>query len=160
MKAKFILQSNLVWISWPLEGENIHPCVEMCRGTDFSHQGVKRGVSIRDRELIDPVLRGCARWYKFFRSLTLLSAMKAVQLLTIQKYNKCNSCIQKPNNIVHQFFSIDGNLNPFTFSFRGRQHNGSIMTLKERSKGITHLNSYNQMEPWQSTICAFLRDWK
>ena len=33
-----------------------------------------------------------------------------------------------------------------------------IMSLKERSKGITPLNSYNQMEHWQSTICAFLRD--
>ena len=33
-----------------------------------------------------------------------------------------------------------------------------IMTIKERSKGIIPLNSYNQMEPWQPTICAYLRD--
>ena len=39
-----------------------------------------------------------------------------------------------------------------------RKYLEGIMSLKERSKGITPLNSYNQMEPWQSTICAFLRD--
>ena len=33
-----------------------------------------------------------------------------------------------------------------------------IKTLEERSKGVIPLNSYNQMEPWQSTICAFLRN--
>ena len=33
-----------------------------------------------------------------------------------------------------------------------------IMTLKERSKGRIPLNSYNQMEPWQPTVYAFLRD--
>ena len=33
-----------------------------------------------------------------------------------------------------------------------------IMTLKEKSKGIIPLNNYNQMEPWQPTVYAFLRD--
>ena len=33
-----------------------------------------------------------------------------------------------------------------------------IMTIKERSKGVIPLNSYNQMEPWQPTICTYLRD--
>jgi hypothetical protein len=31
-----------------------------------------------------------------------------------------------------------------------------IETLKEKSKGIIPLNSFNQMEPWQPTIYAFL----
>ena len=39
-----------------------------------------------------------------------------------------------------------------------RKYLEGIMTLKERSKGITPLNAYNQMEPWQPTICAYLRD--
>ena len=33
-----------------------------------------------------------------------------------------------------------------------------IMTLKEKSKGIIPLNNYNQMEPWQPMVYAFLRD--
>ena len=33
-----------------------------------------------------------------------------------------------------------------------------IMTLKEKTKGITPFDAYNQMEPWQFTRRAFLRD--
>ena len=32
-----------------------------------------------------------------------------------------------------------------------------IETLKEKSKGKTPLNSYNQMEPWQPIIFEYLR---
>ena len=32
-----------------------------------------------------------------------------------------------------------------------------IMTLKEKSKGKTPLNTYNQMEPWQPIIFEYLR---
>ena len=30
-----------------------------------------------------------------------------------------------------------------------------VVSLKEKSKGITPLNSYNQLEPWQPTIYAY-----
>ena len=37
-----------------------------------------------------------------------------------------------------------------------RKYLEGIMSLKEKSKGIIPLNAYNQMEPWQPTIYAFL----
>ena len=36
-----------------------------------------------------------------------------------------------------------------------RKYLEGIETLKEKSRGIIPLNSYNQMEPWQPTIFAF-----
>ena len=34
-----------------------------------------------------------------------------------------------------------------------------IVTLKEKSKGIVPLNSYNQLEPWQPTVYAYARNY-
>ena len=31
-----------------------------------------------------------------------------------------------------------------------------IETLKERSRGVIPLNTYNQMDPWQPTIYAYM----
>ena len=35
-----------------------------------------------------------------------------------------------------------------------------IKTLEEKNKGRIPLNSYNQMEPWQPTIYAYLDNYK
>jgi len=37
-----------------------------------------------------------------------------------------------------------------------RKYLEGIESIKERSKGVTPLNSYNQMEHWQGTIYSFL----
>ena len=39
-----------------------------------------------------------------------------------------------------------------------RKYLEGIVSLKEKSKGIIPLNSYNQMEPWQPVIFAFQKD--
>ena len=39
-----------------------------------------------------------------------------------------------------------------------RRYLEGVVSLKEKSKGIIPLNSYNQMEPWQPVIYAFQKN--